>query len=149
MLSVLNFELEPLKKRKEDVLGWLDFYMDEWERVYHRHVTLSQGAKTYAEKYDWPGNLNQISATCERVLLLTERRSISEDFLRRQIEQVVPKMQSPGDGGAYRDPKAEELTALLKKHGGSREKVAAELGISKTTLWRYMKKYGISPDFSY
>lgn len=150
ILSVLNFEIEPLRKRKEDILGWMDFYMDEWERVYHRHVQLSQGARAFAEKYDWPGNLNQISTTCERILLLTERRSISEDFLRRQIEQVVPKQQSVSDKAAvYRDPKAEELTELLKKHGGSREKVAAELGVSKTTLWRYMKKYGISSDFSY
>ena len=43
---------------------------------------------------------------------------------------------------------AEELMALLNRHHGSREKAAAELGISKTTLWRRMRKYGISKDLT-
>ena len=49
----------------------------------------------------------------------------------------------------YKDQKAVQIAELLRKYGGSREKVAAELGVSKTTLWRYIKKYGIEPDFSY
>ena len=44
---------------------------------------------------------------------------------------------------------AVRIAELLKKHGGNREKVAAELGISKTTLWRHIKKYGIGKDFSF
>ena len=39
------------------------------------------------------------------------------------------------------------VAALLKKHHGNRQQVAAELGVSKTTLWRYLKKYGIDPDY--
>ena len=49
----------------------------------------------------------------------------------------------------FKDQKGVEIAQLLKKHNGSREKVAAELGVSKTTLWRYMKKYGIGPDYTY
>ena len=49
----------------------------------------------------------------------------------------------------YKDQKAVELAELLRRNNGNREKVAAELGISKTTLWRRMKKYGIEKDFSY
>ena len=43
----------------------------------------------------------------------------------------------------YQDRKAIQIRQLLKKYNGSREKVAAAMGISKTTLWRYMKKNGI------
>ena len=42
----------------------------------------------------------------------------------------------------------EGVMALLSRHHGSREKAAAELGISKTTLWRRMRKYGISKDLT-
>ena len=45
------------------------------------------------------------------------------------------------------DPKALQITQLLTRFGGSRERVAQELGISKTTLWRYMKKYNIAADY--
>jgi len=40
------------------------------------------------------------------------------------------------------------ITQALENHQGNRELAAAELGISKTTLWRYMKKYGISSKFN-
>ena len=49
----------------------------------------------------------------------------------------------------YKDQKAVQIAELLRKYNGNREKVAAELGVSKTTLWRYIKKYGIAPDYSY
>ena len=60
---------------------------------------------------------------------------------------MTPKLL-PGTGTVvvYRDKKAAELSELLRKHNGSREKVAAELGVSKTTLWRYIKKYGIDEE---
>ncbi len=84
------------------------------------------------------------------MVLHPEKRNIDEVFLRRQLEQVAPKLQPKTEKVmVFKDPKAEELTRLLRKHSGSREKVAAELGVSKTTLWRYMKKYGVAQDFSY
>lgn len=43
----------------------------------------------------------------------------------------------------YQDRRAVELAALMKRHKGNRQKVAEELGVSKTTLWRYLKKYDI------
>ena len=66
-----------------------------------------------------------MSSVCERIILLTEQRNIDEVFIRKQIEQILPDI-IPGT-----------------------EKVAAELGISKTTLWRHIKKYGIQKDFSF
>lgn len=71
---------------------------------------------------------------CERVVLLTERRSIDEVFLRRQVEQIMPHTLSGTEQVVlFKDQKGVEIAQLLKKHNGSREKVAAELGVSKTT----------------
>ena len=41
------------------------------------------------------------------------------------------------------DPRARQLYEALQRHEGNRMKTAAELGISKATLWRWMKKYGV------
>lgn len=148
-LSVLSLDIPPLRQRREDMLGWVDFYLGEWQERYKRYVRLTNGARKFLQAYDWPGNLEQVNNVCQRVVLLTEKRSIDEVFLRRQLEQVTPRLLPGTDTVVvYRDRKAEELAALLRKHQGSREKVAAELGVSKTTLWRYIKKYGIAQDFS-
>jgi len=49
----------------------------------------------------------------------------------------------------FKDKKAIQISELLQKYHGNRQRVADELGISKTTLWRNMKKYGIGQDYSY
>ena len=149
-LNVLSLELPPLRKRKEDLTDWFNRYLGEWQDKFKRYFRPTPGAYQFIQKYDWPGNLDQINSLCERIVLLSEKRNIDEVFLQQQLEQVTPKLMPGTDTVVlYKDQKAVELAELLKRNNGNREKVAAELGISKTTLWRRIKKYGIEKDFSY
>ncbi len=149
-LSVLSLEVLPLRRRREDILGWVDFFLNDWQKRYKCYVNLTQGARDYLENYQWPGNLDQLSSLCERIVLLAEKRNIDEVFLRRQLEQVSPKvMPNTEQVVLFKDKKAVQIAELLRKHNGNRQKVADEMGISKTTLWRYIKKYGIEQDYSF
>ncbi len=149
-LNVLSIALPPLRQRRDDILPWVDYYLKEAQEKYKRYVTLTQGAREYLRNYDWPGNLDQLRNVCERTVLTAERHRIDEVFLRRQVEQLAPHMEPATQQVVLvKDPKAVQLAELLQRHGGNRQKVADELGISKTTLWRYMKKYGVGQDFSY
>ncbi len=144
-LSALTVHVSPLRSRKEDILDWTELYLKDWKKRYMRNVHLTQGARDALMECDWPGNLNQLDAVCERIVLLSEKRSVEEGFVRRQLEQLSPKLdRESGEIIVYRDEKAERIAALLKEHNGSREKVAREMGVSKTTLWRYMNKFGLS-----
>lgn len=149
-LSVLSMEIPPLRRQRDNILPWMDHYLNEWQESYKRYIHLTQGARQFLVGYDWPGNLSQLNSVCQRIVLLTEKRNIDESFLRAQLEQIAPRML-PGTEKIvlYKDQKAVQIAELLRQYGGSREKVAAELGVSKTTLWRYIKKYGIEADFSY
>lgn len=147
-LNVLSLEIPPLRSRREDIQDWFDLYMQEWQEKYKRYIQLTNGAKQFIREYDWPGNLDQINSTCERIVLLTTKRLIDEVFLRKHLEQVTPLMTTKSEKVVVvQDPKALKISQLLAKHGGNREKVAAEMGISKTTLWRYIKKYNIEPNY--
>ena len=148
--NALGIETVPLSRRREDILGWMEIFLSSWEKRYDRRVHLTQNARDFLEKYDWPGNLNQIYSVAEQIVLLSEHRSIDEGFLRRRIGQLTPQML-PGTEQlvVYKDERAVRIAALLREHNGNRQKVADALGISKTTLWRYMNKYGIDKDFSY
>lgn len=149
-LTVLSLELLPLRRRRADIMGWVNCKLQEWQERYKRYVHLTQGAQNFLQAYDWPGNLNQIDNVCERIVLLTEKRNIDEVFVRRQLEQVTPKLLPGSDRVVlYKDQKAVQIAELLRKYNGNRERVAAELGVSKTTLWRYIKKFGIEEDYSY
>lgn len=149
-LSVLTLEVLPLRRRREDISGWTDRYLRMWQKQYKRFVHLTDGARQFLEEYSWPGNLDQLSSVCERTVLLMQKRNVDEVFLRRQLEETAPHVQKGTEKIVlYRDPEGEEVAEVLRRCDGNREKAAAELGISKTTLWRRMKKYGIEKDFTY
>ena len=85
-LSVLTLGLLPLRQHREDIPGWTAFYLKEWQEKYKRYIRLTQGAMRFLQEYDWPGNLDQLNSLCERIVLLAERHSVDEVFLRRQLE---------------------------------------------------------------
>lgn len=149
-LSTLSLEIPPLRHNKDYALHWFRRYIDDWQKEYKRYVHLTQGALKFVQEYEWPGNLEQMSSVCERIILLTEQRNIDEVFIRKQVQQIVPEL-IPGTEKVvvYKNKEAVQIAELLRKYGGNREKVAAELGISKTTLWRHIKKYGIEKDFTF
>ena len=143
-LNVMNLELPPLRHRQEDLLPLMEEYLEFWWKKYKRTVRLTQSAQQVIRNYDWPGNQAQLRRLCERIVLLGEKRLVDDQFVRTQIDQVHPVQLEEGEKIlVYQDRKAIQIRQLLKKYNGSREKVAAAMGISKTTLWRYMKKNGI------
>lgn len=147
-LSTLSLEVPPLRKRREDIPGWISMFLEEKQKKYNRLIHLTNGARQYVQDYDWPGNLDQMQCLCERIVLLSEKRNVDEVFLRRNLEEVASLMTAGAEKVVLvQDPKALQITQLLTRFGGSRERVAQELGISKTTLWRYMKKYNIAADY--
>lgn len=147
-LSTLTLEVPPLRKRGEDLLDWFHLFLEEKQKKHNRLIHLTGGALQYVQQYDWPGNLDQMQSVCERIVLLTEKRTVDEVFLRRNLDEVAPLRSEKAEKViVVQDPKALRITELLSRFGGNRERVAQEMGISKTTLWRYMKKYNISPEY--
>ncbi len=143
-LNVLSLHFPPLRERRDDILPWIDSCMREAQKRYKRYFTLTQGARDYLRQYSWPGNLDQLRGLCERIVLTAERRTIDEVFLQKELEQMAPRIAPhPEQVVVIKDPRAAELEELLKQHAGNRQAAADALGISKTTLWRRMKKYGI------
>ena len=110
--------------------------------------------------YPWRGNLFQIESFCERLILMAGKRSIDEIAVRKLLEELYPERsvgqenktkQGTGLQEAMQQEtvqslpdEAVKIKELLHKFSGSREKTAQALDISKATLWRHMKKYGIT-----
>ena len=147
-LNVLSLALPPLRARRADILPWADRYLSEAQEQYKRYVSLTNGAREFLQKYDWPGNLDQLHSVCERTVLLAPRRSVDEVFLRAQLRELTPA--APALPGATvvpqpgTDPRAARIRQALQATGGDRQQAADALGISKTTLWRQMKKMDIT-----
>lgn len=162
LLSGLELKVPPLRERKEDLQVKLETTLQECCEHYGRYHVLTKGAKELLLSYPWPGNLFQIESYCERLILTAGKRSIDEIAVRNLFKELYPEEEEPferSSAESVRPCLGEEHSAaaweearpreelLIRKTltlcGGSREQTAAELGISKATLWRKMKKYGI------
>ncbi|MDO4269020.1 MAG: PrpR N-terminal domain-containing protein [Eubacteriales bacterium] len=154
LLSGLELSVPPFRERRED-LEWKisDAVRDCCER-YGRYHVLTAGAKAVLMDYPWRGNLFQIESFCERLILTAGKRSIDEIAVRGLLEELYPEQSKEaadreaeaGNGGGGVPPEPREAVRIrqaLAEWSGSRERTAEALGISKATLWRKMKKYGI------
>lgn len=151
LLSGLELRVPPLRERKEDLEQKLEETLRDCCERYSRYHVLTNGAKKYLMEYAWPGNLFQLESYFERLILTAGKRSLDEIAVKKLMEEIYP--EEPVGCGQETSKEHDQVilceeeqkirTALVR-HGESREKTAAELGISKATLWRKMKKYGIT-----
>lgn len=151
LISGLQVQIPAIREREEDLKQKIgDCIKDSCERFSRYHV-LTAGAWKALLGYPWNGNLFQVEAFCERLILTSTRRSIDEIAVNRLLRELYPepkKIKPSEENPPLTDwsgrSEAQRIEAALKKTGGDRIKAARELGISKTTLWRRMKKYEIS-----
>ncbi len=148
LLAGLTVRVPPLRERAEDLRIKIEASIRECLAHYSRYHVLTQGAMKILLEYPWEGNLFQVENYCERLILTANRRSLDEIVIRQVLSELYPEVVTDfGDGGTVPDSvggiTAEEITRMLRQMRGNREKTAQALGISKATLWRRMKKYGI------
>ncbi len=140
LLSGLVLSVPPLRERPEDLEALTELYIKLACERYSRFHVLTQGAREAIRSFSWPGNLLQLESFLMRLILTAQKRSIDEICISRLLSELYPL--SPGLPETDSPEKA-RILAALSKHQGNREKTAADLGISKATLWRRMKQYSI------
>lgn len=146
LLNGLVVEIPPLRKRKEDIRSIVEECRTKFSRRYAKFPKISEDAMEALMEFPWPGNELQLETFCERMLLTTMKKTIAGDFVHFLLNELYPQTESEQEDGKtviYQHPEAAELQTLLEKYRGNRSAVAKEMGISTTTLWRRMKKYGI------
>lgn len=146
LLQGLTLVLPSLTQRPGDLEQLFEERFRHFSRKYGKYLVLTQGARRKITELPWPGNRIQLDSFCERLVLLSDKRSVDEVRIEELYRELFPKIREENgvrNVVVYRAPEADEIDALLKKYHGRRSEVARELGISTTTLWRKMKKYGI------
>lgn len=150
-LSGLSLEILSLNRRPEDLRRIFSEDIGHYCKLYNRHLKVTDGGLKILPELKWMGSRTQLDAFCERLVLSATRRQIDERIIQNAYRDLYPDILCR-DGEerlvVYDSPKGEEIRALLEKHHGSRAEVARDMGISTTTLWRYMKKYGVEANFT-
>lgn len=147
-LNTVEIEIPALRERREDILLLIDHYVGLYSRKYGKPVRrLPDPVAAALVSYDWPGNVRALRHAAERaVILAAEEEFTVEDFslsrtaMPRMSPSTVPVL--PNDLNLDRAEK-HMVEAALKKHAYNISLAAAELGLTRASLYRRMEKHGL------
>jgi DNA-binding NtrC family response regulator/tetratricopeptide (TPR) repeat protein len=138
-LKVLELELPPLRKRPDDVIPLLDHYLT---RFSGRSVTVwsyfDENSVRALQRYAWPGNVREIIMAARRahIGLATEGR-VHVQIGNGEAPLILT---GPGAGAAPGAGDRERVLAALDDTGGNKAAAARRLGVSRQTLYRWLRR---------
>ncbi len=138
-LNVLELEVPPLRRRKEDIPALVDFFLKKYSL---QPVTISREALDALVKYPFPGNIRELEHLIQRLVALARSTKIMPADLPREIRLY----QGDGDGdldSRLSEVEKEMIVAALQQHDGVQTRAAEALGISERVLRYKMAKYDI------
>lgn len=143
----MALRIPPLRERKQDIERLVTIYISHYVEKYSTFHVLTDNAKRILIEYSWKGNLVQLKHFCERCVLTSGRRIMTDRYVMELLEELYGREeQVPGLEAGNRNMEEadrELLYLTLQKYNGNKTLTAKALDISTTTLWRRLKKYGI------
>ncbi len=156
-LNVVAIKLPPLRERDNDALLLAEHFVKQFAKKFSKKVKgISRDAKHAIAAYSWPGNVRELQNAMERAVILAagpiiELADLPEKVVRAREKNASLPMQEDQKPVAADDDRRRELaqiadnrerlTKALELAQDNREKAAALLGMSRTTLWRKMRQF--------
>jgi len=163
-LSVLVIKIPPLRKRHGDITRLSNYFVESYNRQFGKNIILSAAALRELENFEWDGNLRQLKNFCERVTAISDDSTVESSFIRQQLKssfEFAPLTSEKEPDFSNAGPTNQEIAVIkgklftkaeldnvFQQCRGNRQLMASMLGISRTTLWKYLKKAGFDEELN-
>lgn len=148
-LNVIHVDIPPLRERREDILPMTQFFIDQYNRKFKRHI---EGMTPQAERallaHEWPGNVRELRNAIERAMILEEGPLITLATLpvlpaRESPLADAPPPVIPPNGLSLEEHERQLLEQALSRTSGNQTQAARLLSITRDTLRYKIKKFGL------
>jgi DNA-binding NtrC family response regulator len=144
-LNVIEVKIPPLRERREDVDVLVRHFIDKYSKENNKKVTgIVSEALEVLLNYSWPGNIRELSNVIERAVVLAGGEKIGIGELPERIKKrgALAATHSLKDKIDYFEKKI--ITDALEASEWNKEETAKKLGVDLATLYRKIKKLGIT-----
>lgn len=142
-VNVMRIELPPLRDRKEDVPLLIEHFLDKLSKTKHKLVSeVDQDVVVALMSYNFPGNIRELENIMEHAFVLCRGGRIDLECLPDEIPTSKKLFDAPIQ--SVKEFERHALLEALKHNDWHRGKTAKDLNIDKSTLWRKMKRFGIT-----
>ena len=141
-LAVVQMMLPPLRERDGDVRLLAQFFLSRFAtQVNKPNLAFDQDAIRALNRHTWPGNVRELENCVRRAAIMAEGRRVTAADLELNASGMGPNVVTLKD--AREAVERQMVQQALKKHGGKIAPAAAELGLSRPTLYELMEKLGV------
>lgn len=142
-INTIEIRIPPLRERGNDLFLLADFFLQRYRKKYKKEIrSISKDARKQMQLYRWPGNVRELEHAIERaVILSTGSMLTAEDFSlqNRQPQNVLSEKEKFNLERLERN----SINEVLRICGGNITLAAEMLGITRTSLYRRIEKFGL------
>ncbi|SMC27002.1 two-component system, NtrC family, response regulator [Desulfacinum hydrothermale DSM 13146] len=143
-LNVFDIHLPPLRERREEIPLLVEHLLGVLGQP-GTSYTVPDETLAYLMSYHWPGNVRELRNVLERCLILSEDRVILPITLPSELVQVAhPSRSAAFSCQTLQEVERHHIQNTLAHFSGNKTEAARALGISRRTLYRKMKAYGLN-----
>ena len=157
-IDVLPLTLPPLRERGEDVAHLARIMLEKKSAETGRHLAVPESLLAYFLDYDWPGNVRQLEAFVERIVVLSDGDCVDGALVRHLLDEIRMKSSPTGEKqastsdsdryilhkGTLDEMEKQVIQQAYTKFDGNIAVMTRELGIGRTTLWRKLKSIQVA-----
>ncbi len=158
-LSMISIYLAPLSKRTGDIALLTRYFLDLAVAKYSKNMSsISVEAMRLIEAYEWPGNIRQLENLIGQIVITNNESEITPEMLPSEIIKGAHRLSASSNSQSGTEPhktipSIEEMERCLilealELTSGSVPNAAKQLGLSEATLYRKIKKFGITRTFA-
>jgi DNA-binding NtrC family response regulator len=145
-INTIEITLPPLRERLDDIPLLANHFIEIYSKKYNKSIRKAGEALTKRmQKYHWPGNIRELQHSIERAVIMTGHSVLQPEDLFMQ-KQLTPEKQDEMVSLDHLNIEDEEkilIRKALQKHNGHITRAAEELGLTRSSLYRRLERYGL------
>jgi two-component system NtrC family response regulator len=146
-LAVVTIRLLPLRERGEDIVFLAHEFLQRYRKQSGRtKLVFAPDALRAMTRYSWPGNVRELQNRVKRGVIMADRARVTAKDLELEPDQGMESSPATTLRKAREHVEREMIEQALKRNSGKITSAAADLGISRPTLYELMEKLGIGKE---
>ena len=137
-LNILNISVPALVERKGDIAIIFKHFSNIMLSKFNKKLKVSEKAINKLEQYNWPGNIRELENITERLVVLAEDE-ITDELVNEVLGNFM--LYEDVNESSLEELKRSQILKVLSECKCNQTLAANKLGISRTHLWRLLKKY--------
>ena len=146
-IAVVEINIPPLRERKDDIPLLAEHFLRTYSgRLGKKINNISQQALALLMQYDWPGNVRELQSVIRHTVAFTDKDTIVPESFPEEILNIGNKKYSyEKKQMSLQEIEKSYMIQILENFSWNYSQASKIMGISRATIYRKIKEYGLSP----